>query len=130
VSLNAPAAKVWSVLPTVYAKLEINAEVNDASTMTIGTRAYTQGRLAGKRTTDWMRCGNSGSGPSSGGMFRTKLSILSSVKPAPDDKAYLVSEVSGIASPVEGTSTGPVSCASSGDIEQRIREMVVAEIAK
>jgi hypothetical protein len=130
VSLDAPPAKVWSVLPGIYAKLAINTEMNDPAAMSIGTRSFTQSRLDGKRTTDWLRCGNSGSGPSSGGMFRTRLTITSSVKPAPNDKSYLVSEVTGIATPVEGTSTGPVSCASKGDLEQRIRELVVAEIAK
>lgn len=130
VSLNAPPAKVWSALPVVYGMLAISAEMNDAPTMTIGTKSFTQGRLDGKRSTDWMRCGTSGSGPSSGGMFRTRLTIVSTVKPAPGDKSYLVTEVTGIATPVEGTSTGPVPCASKGDLEQRIRELVVAEIAK
>ena len=128
ISLDAPAAKVWGVLPAVYRRLGITPERNEAATMTIGTQAYTQSRLDGKRTLEWVRCGNQGAGPSSGGMLRTRFTILSVVRPAANDRADLVTTITGTATPVEGTSTGPISCTSTGDLEQRIRALVVAEL--
>jgi hypothetical protein len=128
ISLDAPPAKVWAALPAVYRKLGITPDRNDAATMTIGTQAYTQSRLDGRRTLEWMRCGNQGAGPSSGGMVRTRFTILSTVRPAANDRSDLVTTITGTATPVEGTSTGPVSCTSTGDLEQRIRSLVVAEL--
>ncbi len=130
VSSDAAPDRVWSVLPVVYEKLGIRAEVNEAATLTIGTRGFTQTRIEGKRTSDWIRCGNEGSGPSSGGMYRTRLSIITRVEPASGGGSNVVTEVSGTATPVEGTSTGPVACASVGTIEQRIRTLIEEQIAR
>ncbi len=58
VSSDATPDRVWSVLPLVYEKLGIRTEVNEAATRTIGTRGFTQTRIEGKRTADWIRCGN------------------------------------------------------------------------
>ena len=128
VSIDAPAAKVWSVLPGVYEKIGIKPEFADDAVMTIGTRSFTSSRLDGKRTTDFIRCGNQGSGPSAGGMFRNRLSIVTRVV-AIQGKTEILSEVSGTATPVEGTSTGMVTCASTGLIELRIRELTLAALA-
>lgn len=128
-ALDASAAKVWDLLPGVYRKLGVPVEINDAAARKIGTQAYMLPRLDGKRTADWVRCGNQGAGPSSGGMFRTRLTIMTTVREAGDGKATLVTEVGGSASPVEGTSTGPVACASTGDLEQRIRALMLEALA-
>ena len=128
VSIDAPAAKVWSVLPRVYEQLGIKADFADDAAMSIGANSFTASRLDGKRISEFVRCGNQGSGPSSGGMFRTRLSILSRVV-AIQGKAEILSEVTGTATPVEGTSTGMVTCASTGMIEVRIRELTLAALA-
>ncbi len=130
VASTAPPDRVWAVLPVVYEKLGIRAEVNEAATRTLGTRGFAQTRIEGKRTAEWIRCGNQGTGPSSGGMYRTRLSIITTVNPASGGGSNIVTEVGGTATPVEGTSTGPVSCASLGTIEERIRQLVEEQIAR
>lgn len=129
VSLDASPEQVWAVLPGIYQELGITAEMRDESVRTLGTRAFTGSRIDGRRTTDFVRCGNQGSGPSSGAMFRTRLTIVTRVIATGDGKTELVTEVGGTATPVEGTSTGPVACASTGDLEQRIRALAVQAIA-
>lgn len=129
VALSASPDEVWAALPGVYRELGIQAEMRDEATRSLGTRGFTGGRIGGKRTMDYVRCGNQGSGPSAGGMFRTRLTIVTRVMPAADGKTELVSEVGGTAAPVEGTSTGVVACASNGDLEQRIREMALKAIS-
>lgn len=129
VSLEAPPDQVWAALPGIYQQLGIQAEMREDATRTIGTRAFTGSRIDGKRTTDFVRCGNQGSGPSAGGMFRTRLMIVTRVMATSDGKTDLVSEVGGTATPVEGTSTGQVACASTGDLEQRIRALALQAIA-
>ena len=129
VALAASPDQVWAALPGVYRELGIQAEMRDDATRSIGTRGFTGGRIGGKRTMDYVRCGNQGSGPSSGGMFRTRLTIVTRVMAASGGKTELVTEVGGTATPVEGTSTGVVACASTGDLEQRIRELALKAIA-
>jgi hypothetical protein len=130
IAIEASAARVWSVLPGVYERLGIPTEVNEAANRRIGTRGFTGQRLDGRRTTDWVTCGNQGSGPSTGGRYRTNLSIISVVRQRSDGGAELLSEVGGRATPVEGTSTGSVACASTGLIEQRIRALVEEALAR
>lgn len=130
IGIEASAARVWSVLPVVYERLGIATEVREAATRTIGTHAFTQQRLDGRRTADWVTCGNQGSGPSMGGRYRTRLSIITTVRQRSDGGSDLLSEVGGRATPVEGTSTGAVACASTGGVEQRIRALVEEELAR
>lgn len=127
VSIGAPAAKVWSVMPRVYERLGIKPEFANDAAMTIGTRSFTASRLDGKRASEAIRCANQGSGPSSG-MVRTRLSIVTRVV-AVQGAAEIISEVTGTATSVEGTSTGAVTCASTGMIEARIRELTLAALA-
>jgi hypothetical protein len=129
VSLAASPDQVWAALPGVYQQLGIQAEMREDAARTLGTRAFTGSRIDGKRATDFVRCGNQGSGPSSGGMYRTRLMIVTRVIAIPDGKTDLVTEVGGTATPVEGTSTGQIACASTGDLEQRIRALVLQAIA-
>jgi len=130
IGIEASAARVWSVLPAVYGRLGIAAEVREEASRTIGTRGFTQQRLDGRRTGDWVTCGNQGSGPGMGGRYRTRLSIISTVRQRSDGGSDLLTEVGGSAAPVEGTSTGAVACASTGGIEQRIRALVQEELAR
>ncbi|HEX2721396.1 MAG TPA: hypothetical protein VHM24_00660, partial [Gemmatimonadaceae bacterium] len=124
VGLRAPADSVWVWLPKVYQKLGIPTDYTDVNALVIGTRAFKSSRLDGRRTADYVRCGNQGAGPSSGGMYHTNLSILSSVRAIDSVRASLTTLVNGIASPVEGTSTGNVSCVSNGLLERRIRALL------
>lgn len=121
--------RVWALLPEVYQELEIAGDVLDASTRTFGIRSYTQSRLAGKRTAELVRCGNQGAGPSASGAYRTRLSITTTVQPEAADRTRLTTEVSGSATSVEGTSTGAVRCVSTGELEQRIRKLLLQRLS-
>lgn len=122
-TISAPVDSVWGVLPAVYTKLEIAPEVSDRNAAVFGTRAHTASRLAGGRAMDLLRCPNSGSG-SSLGAYRTRITILTTVAELPGGSTGVSTEVSGTATSVEGTSTGAVRCASTGEIERRIVELI------
>ncbi len=129
VGVTATPEQVWAALPGVYQELGITAEMRDDALRTIGTRAFTGARIGGKRVSDFVRCGNQGSGPSSGGMVRHRLIIVTRVTATGAGKSDLVTEVGGTATPVEGTSTGPITCASTGELEQRIKVMAEKAIS-
>jgi hypothetical protein len=119
----APIDSVWRVLPAAYTKLEIAPEISDRQAAVFGTRAHTSGRLGGKRAMEFLRCPNSGVGPS-GSVFRARITILTTVAELPGRKTAVSTEVAGTATSVEGTSTGPVKCASTGEIERRIASLI------
>ena len=72
---------------------------------------------------EFLRCPNSGVGPS-GAVFRTRIAILTTVADLPGRKTAVSTEVAGTATSIEGTSTGPVKCASTGEIERRIVSLI------
>jgi len=127
--VDATPEQVWTKLPGIYETLGIPAEVLDSSARVFGTRGFVLGRLDGKRTTEFVRCGNEGTGPSSAGMYRTRLIIVSSLKSAPEGGTLVSTELGGTATSVEGTSSGPVSCSSKGPLEQRIRALLLERLA-
>jgi hypothetical protein len=128
-TVDAGVERVWSVLPEVYRTLGITAEVNDPAARVYGSRRVTVNQIEGKRTSSWVRCGHEGSGASAMSAYRYRLTVLSTVSPAADGKATVATEVSGSATPVEGTSSGAVHCVSNGGLEQRIAELAAARAA-
>lgn len=126
--LDAPPARVWALMPEVYEALGIPAEINDAGARSYGTRRFSQSRVAGKRVAELVRCGHEGAGASAMSAHQIRLSIISSLQPAPDGRTALRTEVAGSAAPVEGTSTRPVRCVSLGEIERRIQTLLVERL--
>jgi hypothetical protein len=121
---------VWALLPGVYEELGIASDVLDSRTRTYGTRALTANRVGGRRTEDWVRCGYEGAGPSAGTQRRLRLSLSTRVSSAPGGRTRLVTELSGTATPVTGTSSGPVRCVTTGQLERRISELVAAGLPR
>ncbi|HVD60405.1 MAG TPA: hypothetical protein VNC11_05995 [Gemmatimonadaceae bacterium] len=123
--INAPPAKVWAAIPLVYKHLEITgAQVLDSDLEVYGNREFTLNRIDGTRTGDFVRCGEEGAGQALGSMVRRKLSIVTTVHGDANGKTTISTEISGYATPVEGTSTGAIRCASTGKLEKRIRSLV------
>lgn len=128
--INAAPEKVWAVIPAVFQKLEVTgAQVLDPEYQIYGNRDFTLNRLAGTRTGDFVRCGEEGAGQALGNMVRRKLSIVTTVHGNANGKTTITTEISGYATPVEGTSTGAIRCASNGKFEKRIRSLVNEMIA-
>ena len=127
--LAAPPDSVWKALGAAYAALGLTPTVVDSRTRTYGVQRFTQPRLGGKRTAEYVRCAFEGTGPSSVGGYRTQLSIISVLTPSGTDATTLAVEVTGFATSVEGTSTPPARCASTGELEQRIQVLVRERLA-
>lgn len=129
VTLPVPPERVWPALAEAYGVLGIRTDIRDSVRRVLGTRRFTQSRLGNKDVKDLIRCGNQGAGPSAASAHRVQLSIVSSLV-ASGGGTVLMTEVSGVAEPVEGTSTSSVRCVSKGDIEQRIHGLVAARVAE
>ncbi len=122
--INAPQERVWRIIPLVYAKLEIDGQVLDSDNQIFGSRKFTNSSLDGTRTAEFVRCGEEGAGPALVNLYRRTLSIVSTVSGNINGKTTVSTEISGYATSVEGTSTGPMRCASNGKLEKRIRTLL------
>lgn len=127
--IAAPSERVWGALMGAYSALGLTATVIDTRTRTYGVQRFTQPRLGGRRTAEYVRCAFEGTGPSSVGGYRTQLSIISVLTPSGTDATTLAVEVTGFATSVEGTSTPPARCTSTGELEQRIQGLVRERLA-
>jgi hypothetical protein len=125
--VNADPEKVWKLLPEIYEKLGITGEVLNSDATMFGTRKFTGRSVGGMRTNEFVRCGNDVAGPS-GGMYRTNLSIVTSVMGTGSGKTSLSTQIEGFATPAEGTSTEAVRCVSTGRLEKRIRTLLTERL--
>jgi hypothetical protein len=121
--LPASPDTVWRTLIEVYSAFGLTPDVADSRSRTYGVRRFTGTRLGGKRTGEYVRCASEGLGPSAVMGHRTELSIVSVLAPAGNGGTILTTEVTGSATRADG-STAPMPCASTGELELRINEVV------
>lgn len=111
---------VRAVLPVAYEALGIEAGALDTTGSAWGNPSFRGTRIGGERVSRYVRCGSDGTAVAGAGSYRTRLSITSRVEPQPDGRSLLTTAVSGTATSVEGTSTAPSRCVSTGELEQLI----------
>lgn len=118
--IDRDAESVRAVLPVAYEALGIEAGALDPTGAEWGNPSFRGARIGGERVSRYVRCGSEASAVAGAGNYRTRLSITSRVEPQPDGRTLLTTAVSGTATPVEGTSTAPSRCVSTGELEQLI----------
>lgn len=114
------AESVAAVLPVAYEALGIEAGALDRTGLSWGNPSFRGTRIGGERVSRYLRCGSDGTAVASAGSYRTRLSISSRVEPQPDGRSLLTTAVSGTGTSVEGTSTAPSRCVSTGELEELI----------
>lgn len=124
-----PAAPdpVLLLLPDVYAELGITGAGADAATRTVGRRGMDVRRtFAGERVSFWLDCGRNVIGEQVADVYRVQISLRSTVTPSARQpgSSDVRTVVEAIARTVEGNSTSPVRCVSTGRLESRIGTML------
>ena len=119
---------VFLAVMDVYSALGITADVIDTRARRYGVQRFSQTRLGGKPTSEYVRCGFEATGPAAVIRYRTELSIISVVTAAASDSTTLTTEVSGSAMRADGSTT-PMQCASTGELERRINALVRDRLA-
>lgn len=116
--------EAWGVLPGVYAELLIPVSINDTRSKTIGNTGWKTRRSIGRVPAQrYVECGASGS-MENAETYSLNLSIVTSVLPNPNGGAVISTAISGTAKNPITSSSAEVRCASKGDLELRIRDMV------
>jgi len=116
--------EAWAVLPGVYSELLIPVSVNDTRTKTIGNTGWKTRRSIGRVPAQrYLDCGSSGT-LENAETYQLNLSIVTSVLPNPNGGAVISTSITGSGKNPITSSSAEVRCASKGDLELRIRDMV------
>ena len=127
--VGARADRVRALLPQVFRDLGVPDAGMDRDGLVFGHRSITAPRVGGERPAAWVRCGtDSGAGPSAATRYRTRLSLLVTIRPE-GERTWVTTQVSGSATPLTGTSTDAVMCVSTGRLEKRVEELLAARLA-
>lgn len=121
--------KAWDALPFVYEELGIAGQALDSGGSTFGARRFRTRQIGGRRTDEYVRCASQNMGPSAVAGYRLELSVVSRVERSPGGQSAVSTHVTGSASAIDGTSTSPVRCVSTGRLEERIARMLAERAA-
>ena len=128
-TLHASTDAVWKALPAAYAGLGIDLMVIDRPSGTIGNRSFIRTRtLAGKRLSAYFECGSSMTGLRAD-EGRVTAASVTRVTAASDGETQLSTTVAGVVQTVEGSSAQSIPCASTGALEEAIRNAVARQLS-
>jgi hypothetical protein len=129
-TLWSPFDRTWSLMPTVFATLEIPIESFNSETGTIGNSGMKLYRRLGKTPlTRVLDCGATQIGPNADS-YEVMLSVLSKVQRARADtsKTTVATTVEATARPIQFRGD-PVRCSSKGLLEARVLEVLKVHLA-
>ncbi len=128
--VNAPVDRVWTALLTAYSELEIAPTDMDRSAGVFGNSGFVMpARMRQRPASDYFSCGGTVNGMF-GRSGRVQASVQSRISATPDGKTMLVTNVRGNFRSSEGTSTRPVTCDSTGLIEQFLQSELERQFPK
>lgn len=120
---------VWSVLPAVYADLEIEPDVVETARRRFGSANVTGLRVGGEPMHALMRCGAQATGLQTSTRMRVKMIVISTVEPLAANRSAVTTRITGSGSRIDGTSTGSMACVSTGQLEERIAGLIRLAVA-
>lgn len=129
VSFKAPMDKVWPALILSYADLGIEPSVSDRAAGRYGNGGFVAPRrMGGRPLAEFFNCGSGLTGPyiDSG---RLTANVVTTVQPGPDGTTTAVTYATGTLRRNDGTSNDPITCASTGSLEEQLRRGIEARLA-
>lgn len=116
--------EAWAVLPAVFQELAIPLTLNDPRSKSIGNTGWRTRRSIGRVPAQrYLDCGSSGT-LENAETYQLTLSIVTRVLPNPNGGSVVSTALSGTGRNPLTSSSADVRCASKGDLELRIRDMV------
>jgi hypothetical protein len=118
--VTASVTRSWNSLASVYEALGIPLEYADARAHRVGnTRFIANRNLAGQEMARFLRCGMGITGPLAN-THRIQMSISTELQPVGTDTTAVFTRIEAKGTPVDGTSSGPVICVTTGMLEGSI----------
>lgn len=127
-TLEASAQRVFALLPSVLATLNLKSATIDSSTLNV-TSASTQFRRTfdGERISHFLSCGSSALG-NNADLYTINIRVQSWVERAGDSASTLRTAVRASAIPADNGAGNAVVCASTGRIEARVRQLTAVAV--
>lgn len=130
VTVAAPIDKVWPALVLAYADLGIEPAIADRAAGRYGNANFpAPRRLNGRPLAQFYNCGSglTGSNIDNG---RLTANVVTSLQPGSDAGSTVVTTyVTGTLRRNDGTSTDPIVCASTGAIEESLRQGIERRVS-
>lgn len=116
--------EAWAALPGVYQELGIPLSVNDNVRKSLGNTGWRVRRSIGRVPAQrYLDCGSSGT-LENAETYQLNLSIVTTILPNANGGSVVSTALSGVGKNMVTSSSAEVRCASKGDLEIRIRDMV------
>jgi hypothetical protein len=128
VSFSAPVERVWPALVLAYADAGIEPSVADRAEGRYGNPNFpAKKRMAGRQLSEFFNCGSGLTGPyiDQGRMTAT---VVTTIQATPEGTTSAVTYASGSLRRNEGTSSDPMVCASTGALEEFLRQRIEARL--
>jgi hypothetical protein len=123
-------AQVWAALPQVYEELGIPLTIKNDAQKVIGNEGWRTRRSIGRVPMQrYLDCGRSGT-IENAETYNINMSILTTVTANPGGGAVVGTTIVATGRNPVTSSSQEVRCASQGDLEIRIRDMVQAKVAQ
>lgn len=127
--VRAPSERVLTLVHEAYTALGIATQVDPRGRLVSSGATELRARIEGKRTSTYLNCGTSAVGQQAADVHRVTLAARSYVSPTTDGTGSEVRTIlEASARAVGGGSTTPVRCASTGELERRLIQLVQARL--
>ena len=127
-AIAAPPDRVWRALSVVYEDLKLQVNTLDTQQRRIGVEnARIRRQLGGTRLSKYLSCGERMGNPVAE-TDEITLTLFTQVVPSGTGQSTLHTRVEATAKAM-GVSGAPINCATTGELEQRIVEMVRTRVA-
>lgn len=128
VAIGAATGAVFSALRHAMDSLGVAATVRDSAAGLVGNLGLkVVRRFAGKPMATWVDCGIGHTGPTANA-YRVNMAILAGVAKGADGSSTVRVAVAAGAQAFSGPLGDPIACESTGAIEQRMLDVVRAEV--
>ncbi|MCC6930634.1 MAG: hypothetical protein IT359_16720 [Gemmatimonadaceae bacterium] len=130
ISIAAPRAVVFHQAAQVFAELKVQVDARDSVRGMVGiTSSPKMRQFAGRSISRWLNCGSGITG-SNADNWRVYITAYAFVDAADSATTTLRLAMVGGAQDVQGTSTEPVACGSTGGFETMFADRVKTRIAQ
>ena len=117
--------EVWKALFDAYEAVGIQVEHADTQNRIMGNRQFRIRRSLGDaRASEYFDCGQTVSGMPAADAYRIQATVTTQVVPA-EGGTQLVTAVGAKGRALQGTSTGEVRCATTGRLEEQLRDLTI-----
>ena len=117
----------WAKMTAVYAEMGLPVNTLVESSRQVGVRGHrVRGRLNNIRLSQLVHCGSDVTGEDKANQYELILDVTSALGPAPEGQTQIVTMVTANGRAMS-TSSDPVRCTSTGQLEKRLANALLAK---